>query len=60
MPGGRRVMFEPAHVELEKRNPAGRVRYDVIFTGPDGRPWRGTTYGDNTQICHVRRLKGQS
>ena len=33
-----------------------RVRYDVTFTGPDGRQWRGTQYGDNTQICHCRRL----
>lgn len=37
-----------------------RVRYDVTFRGPDGKQWRGTTYGDNTQICHCRRLKGQS
>ena len=33
-----------------------RVRYDVTFTGPDSRQWRGTQYGDNTQICHCRRL----
>ena len=33
-----------------------RVRYDVTFTGPDGKQWRGTQYGDNTQICHCRRL----
>lgn len=37
-----------------------RVRYDVTFTGPDGKAWRGTTYGDNTQICHCRRLKGRA
>lgn len=33
-----------------------RTRYDVAFTGPDGKPWRGTQYGENTQICHCRRL----
>lgn len=32
-------------------------RYDVWFTGPDGANWHGVQYGDNTQICHCRRLK---
>ena len=35
-----------------------RTRYDVWFKGPDGARWYGVTYGDNTQICHCRRLKG--
>ena len=34
-----------------------RRRYDVSFVGPDGFWWRGTQYGDNTQICHCRRTK---
>lgn len=34
-----------------------RYRYDAWFTGPDGKPWHGVTYGDNTQICHCKRLK---
>ena len=38
-------------------NMAGR-RYDVWFTGPDGKDWHGVQYGDNTQICHCRRIKG--
>jgi hypothetical protein len=32
-------------------------RTDVWFTGPDGRKWWGVCYGDNTQLCHCRRLK---
>jgi hypothetical protein len=38
------------------RHNIARRRYDVWFTGPDGNPWRGVTYGDNTQICHCRRI----
>jgi hypothetical protein len=34
-----------------------RTRYDVWFTGPDGKPWYGVQYGDNTQILHCRRVK---
>ena len=34
-----------------------RWRYDVWFRGPDNTDWHGVTYGDNTQICHCRRLK---
>lgn len=41
-----------------RHNMAGR-RYDAWFNGPDGFEWHGVTYGDNTQICHVRRLKGK-
>ncbi len=37
-----------------------RTRYDVTFIGPDGKPWRGTQYGENTQICHVRRIGGKA
>lgn len=35
-----------------------RYRYDAWFTGPDGKPWHGVQYGDNTQILHCRRVKG--
>lgn len=38
-------------------NMAG-VRYDVNFTIPgDKYVWHGTTYGNNTEICHLRRTK---
>lgn len=45
------------HTRVGRHNIA-RYRYDVWFTGPDGEPWHGVTYGDNTQICHCRRIKG--
>ncbi len=44
------------YVRQGRHNMAGR-RYDVWFTGPDGLPWHGVQYGDNTQICHCRRVK---
>ena len=36
-----------------------RTRYDVWFSWR-GADWHGVQYGDNTQICHVRRLKGKA
>lgn len=44
------------HRHTQGRHNIARVRYDVWFTGPDGKNWHGVQYGDNTQICHVRRL----
>ena len=34
-----------------------RRRYDVWFKFNDTE-WHGVIYGDNTQLCHVRRLRG--
>lgn len=48
--------FRPYHVKTGRHNMAGK-RYDAWFTGPDGKPWHGVTYGDMTQICHCRRVK---
>lgn len=45
------------HTRVGRHNIAG-YRYDCWFTGPDGKQWHGVTYGDNTQLCHCRRLKG--
>lgn len=45
----------PCTVRRGRHNIAG-CRYDVWFTGPDGRRWHGVTYGDNTQLCHCRKL----
>lgn len=45
-----------AYVKTGNHNMAGK-RYDAWFTMPDGSKWHGVTYGDNTQICHCRRLK---
>lgn len=43
-------------VKIGRHNFAGR-RFDVWFTGPDGKDWHGTQYGDNTQLCHCHRIK---
>jgi hypothetical protein len=48
--------FKARGARIGRHNFAGR-RYDVWFKGPDGHEWHGVTYGDNTQICHVRRTK---
>lgn len=46
----------PVHyMKTGRHNMAGR-RYDVWFTF-QGAEWHGVQYGDNTQICRVRRLK---
>jgi len=36
-----------------------RTRTDVWFTGPDGFLWRGTQYGEWSQVCHCRRTKNK-
>lgn len=35
----------------------GLPRYDVWFKDHAGREWHGVTIGDNTELCHCRRLK---
>lgn len=44
-----------AHVRVGAHNIAGK-RYDAWFKDHTGRNWHGVTIGDNTQICHCRRL----
>lgn len=46
-----------AYITVGRHNIAGN-RYDAWFTGPDGKKWHGVTYGDNTQICHCKKIKG--
>lgn len=36
-------------------NNTAKVRYDVWFMF-EGEKWHGVTYGDMTQICHIKRL----
>ena len=43
-------------VRTGRHNMAGK-RYDVWFSDNDGKKWHGVTYGDNTQLCHCKRLK---
>ncbi len=45
------------HQRIGRHNMAGK-RYDVWFTF-ETQPWHGVTYGDNTQICHCRRIKSK-
>lgn len=40
-----------------KHNIAG-VRYDVWFAF-EGQQWHGVTYGDNTQLCHCKRINSR-
>jgi hypothetical protein len=40
------------------RHNIARVRYDVWFRDHQGKEWHGVQYGNNTQICHCRRMKG--
>lgn len=44
------------NVRTGRHNIAG-IRYDAWFTFA-GHDYHGVTYGDNTQICHVKRIKG--
>lgn len=42
------------------RHNIARTRYDFRFHGPDGFVWRGTQYGEWTQVAHCRRTKERS
>jgi hypothetical protein len=45
-----------AYSRAGSHNIAGSRR-DVWFTDSDGCEWHGVCYGNNTQLCHCRRLK---
>lgn len=47
----------PVRYRRKGRHNMARTRYDVWFTGPDGKNWHGVQYGENTQLCHCRRAK---
>jgi hypothetical protein len=42
-------------VKKGRHNIAG-TRYDVRFEDETGAQWHGVQYGENTQLCHCRRL----
>ena len=44
---------------LRKGNHIAGIRYDIWFTDHKGKRWHGITYGDNTQICHCKRIKNE-
>lgn len=42
---------------VRSRHNMARWRYDVWFYGPNATIWHGYTVGDNTEICHCKRIK---
>jgi hypothetical protein len=51
-PGTLRIKIE--YRKTGRHNIAGR-RYDIWFS-LEGQHWHGVQYGDNTQICHCKRI----
>lgn len=56
------LSYRVMRMKVGGHNIAGR-RYDVWFRVPlagwwGWEEWHGTTYGDNTQLCHCRRITG--
>ena len=51
------LSFPVRSIHIGHHNIAGK-RYDVWFIGPDGSKWHGVTYGNHTQLCHCKRVKG--
>ena len=50
----------PLHAAPRKsRHNIAGARYDVSFHF-EGSDWHGVQYGENTQICRVRRMKGKA
>jgi hypothetical protein len=50
------LRFAVSYTRKGRHNIAGS-RHDVWFTGPDGKRWHGVQFGENTQLCHCRRIK---
>lgn len=53
------LVFGPIALTKGRHNIAG-VRYDVWFAGPNGTQWHGVQYGNDTQLCHCKRLKDKA
>lgn len=51
------LSYKTGHVQVGRHNIAGK-RYDVWFRDYQGKCWHGTQYGDNTQLCHCKQVKG--
>jgi hypothetical protein len=54
-PGTLSFTLQSGCMQTRRHNMAGKA-YHVWFKGPDGADWHGVQYGDNTQLCHVKRL----
>lgn len=53
------------HSRSQGKHNWGIPRYDVWFNGPDEQGgytarWWGVQYGDNTQVCHCKRVRRTS
>jgi len=51
------LRFRVDETRKGKHNITG-TRYDVWFTDREGNRWWGVSYGENSQLCHCRKLKG--
>ncbi len=47
-----------SHIREGRHNIAGK-RVTVWFTDHRNEQWYGINYGDHTQICHCRKMKGR-
>lgn len=52
-PGTLRI---PVRCSSTGRHNMARTRRDVYFTF-EGKEWRGTQYGESSQLCHCRAIK---
>lgn len=50
------LSIKPYFIRKGRHNIA-KTRYDVWFRY-EGQEWHGVQYGDDTQLCHCKRLKG--
>lgn len=50
------LRFKCCDARQGKHNMAG-TRYDVWFLDENGLTWHGVQYGENSQLCHCKRLK---
>ena len=49
------LTIHPYRMTIGRHNIAGK-RFDVWFSF-EGQKWHGVQYGENTQICHCKRVK---
>ena len=52
------LRFRVKKFHIGKHNIA-RTRHDVWFTDHEGNRWWGVSYGEDSQLCHCKRLKGE-
>lgn len=50
------LSFPVTFMRVGRHNITG-IRYDAYMTDLDGNKWHCVRYGDNTELCHCKRLK---